>query len=79
MNKLGIDVRTKDKARLMARLRGLVSTVSVQDGGTYHEDPSYSQVWLDTSKTEGELDAWLYGTKGIEYVGTFERKSDEES
>jgi len=71
---LGIDVLTKDKRVLIARLRGLVSTIEVRDGGEYREDAHYSQVWLTTHKTEAELDAWLYKTKGIEYVGTFERK-----
>ena len=76
MNHLGIDVRTKDKKRLIARLKGLVSTVSVEDGGAYYEDLSYSQVWLTTHKTEKELDDWLYKTRGIEYVGTFTRKEE---
>lgn len=74
MNNLGIDVRTKDKKRLIARLLSLVSTVRATDGGAYREDASYSQVWVTTHKTEGELNDWLYTTHGIEYVGTFERK-----
>lgn len=74
---LGIDVRTKDKKKLITRLRGLVSTVSVDDGGEYREDQSYSQVWLTTHKTEKELDEWLYKTRGIEYIGTFTRKEEE--
>ena len=78
MNHIGIDVRTKCKDRLITRLRGLVSTACVTDGGVYHEDASYSQVWLDTSKTEAEVDDWLYKLRpssGIEYVGTFTRKA----
>ena len=73
MNHLGIDVRTTDKKRLITRLKGLVSTVSVQDGGQYREDLSYSQVHITTNKTMRQLDDWLYKTKGIDYVGTFER------
>lgn len=76
MNHFGIDVLTKDKRKLMTRLRGLVSTVSVADGGEYREDSSYSQVWLTTNKTETQIDAWLYKTKGIEYVGVFKREEE---
>ncbi len=77
MNHFGIDVRTKDKRVLIARLKGLVSTVRVSDGGVYREDASYSQVHITTNKSEKELDDWLYSTKGIEYVGVFERKEPE--
>lgn len=76
MNHFGIDVLTKDKRKLMTRLRGLVSTVSVADGGEYREDSIYSQVWLTTNKTETQIDAWLYKTKGIEYVGVFKREEE---
>ena len=69
---LGIDVKTADKRRLITRLKGLVSTVRVEDGGVYHEDPSYTQVWLTTHKTEKEVEDWLYKS-GLDYVGTFER------
>lgn len=74
INALGIDVRTEDKHMLIARLQGLVSTVRLEDGGLYREDPNYSQVWVWTHKDIEALDDWLYKTKGIEYVGTFERK-----
>lgn len=75
MNNLGIDVKTKDKAHLIRRLRALKTTDTVEDGGMYHEDRSYSQVWLTTEWSEKELDDWLYRTKGINYIGTFERLS----
>ena len=74
MNHFGIDVYTKDKAKLIARLKRLVSTITATDGGEYREDKNLSQVHLTTNKTEAQLDAWLYKTKGIEYVGIFERK-----
>lgn len=77
VNHLGIDVRTKDKNKLVARLRSLVSTVSVEDGGLYHEDLTYSQVWVTTHKSMKELDDWLYTLKGIEYIGTWERETNE--
>lgn len=74
-NKLGIDVETRHKANLIRRLATLKTTVSVADGGKYHEDLSFSQVHLETSWSEGDLDLWLYETKGIDYVGTFEMKA----
>ena len=74
MNHFGIDVYTKDKAKLITRLKGLVTTITATDGGAYREDKNLSQVHLTTNKTEAQLDAWLYKTKGIEYVGIFERK-----
>ena len=73
MYQRGIDVETRHKGLLIHRLRALKTTESVEDGGEYYEDRNYSQVWLTTSWTEKELDDWLYRTKGIEYVGTFER------
>ena len=70
---LGIDVKTADKRRLITRLKGLVSTVRVEDGGVYHEDPAYSLVWVTTHKTEQEMDDWLYKS-GLDFIGVFERK-----
>ncbi len=75
MNTLGIDVLTKDKANLIHRLAALKTTESVCDGGMYHEDRSYSQVHLETTWDEDQLDLWLYKTKGIEYVGVFSREA----
>lgn len=78
MNRLGIDVRTKDANKLASRLRRLKSTISVEYGGAYWEDLSYSQVHLTTTWSEVELDDWLYRTKhGCRYVGTFELKRIE--
>jgi len=71
---LGIDVRTKDAGRLRGRLARLKSTLEVSDGGAYREDPTYSQIHLVTTKTEDELDHWLWATKhGCDYVGVFQR------
>lgn len=71
---LGIDVATKDKSKLIVRLARLKTTTSVVDGGQYSQDRNLSQVHIDTTWTEAELDDWLYSTKGIEYVGTFSRE-----
>ena len=77
--KLGIDVFTKDKANIIRKLRRLQTTHEVSDGGMYHEDTNYSQVHLDTDWDEGQLDAWLYQQKGINYVGTWNLGAYEEA
>ena len=76
---LGIDVQTKSLKALIAKLRGLKTTVWCVDGGRYFygEVQPYSQVHLDTFMTESQLDNWLYtSAKGIEYVGTFVRETE---
>jgi hypothetical protein len=73
VNNFGIDVETKDKAKLIRRLRALKTTETAEDGGEYHENRQYSQVWITTSWTPEQLDDWLYRTKGVEYVGIFDR------
>lgn len=73
IHSLGIDVPTKAKCNLIHRLKALNSTLKVQDGGVYHQDDQYSQIHIETAKSEAELDHWLCQTKGIDYVGTFQR------
>jgi hypothetical protein len=70
-NTFGIDVETVNKATVLRRLRALKTTVEARDGGMYHADRTYSQVHVDTTKTEAELESWLYNTKGVEAVGVF--------
>lgn len=64
-----IDTDTSTQKRVMRRLAALKSTEAVSNGGAYREDPRYSQVHVTTTKTEAELDDWLYRTKGIECLG----------
>lgn len=76
IHRIGIDVTTRTQKRLIRRLAALKTTIDVQDGGVYREDTSYSQVHLITTKTEAEVDDWLYKTKDdIDFVGTFELPS----
>jgi len=72
-HKLGIDVMTKTKAAMIRRLKALKSTVSVRDGGVYRECPGYSQVHVETTKSEDELDQWLYKNchHHFDFVGVF--------
>lgn len=81
---IGIDVSTgsldaqghmchnNNKTLLINRLMKLVSTVAVSDGGRYTQDEYHSQVWVDTTKTEEELEHWMW-KNNLSYVGVFER------
>jgi hypothetical protein len=79
VHRLGIDVDTKDMRKLLKRLGDQANTVGLRDGGAYHMDPNFSQLWIDTRWTEKELDDWLYRVKhGCDYVGTWERRPEQE-
>lgn len=72
MNKIGIDVHTKDAIKLIRRLERLVSTRDVAGPFPYREDKNYAQLHLTTALTEKQVEDWLYSTKhGAEYVGTW--------
>ena len=74
--KLGIDVATRDVAKLCRRLNRLASVISATDGGVYWQDQTYSQVHVETSMTEEQLDEWLYNVcHGADYYGTFSREA----
>ena len=68
---VGIDVTTRDAKALIRRLKGLKTSIAVCDGGMYHADLSYSQVWLHTTWSEEQTEAWLYNCR-LDYQGTFE-------
>lgn len=73
INHIGIDVDTHLKARMIAALRRLKSTVSVEDGGKYRESPAQSVVRLSTTLTEEQVDEWACRVKaGSGYIGTFQ-------
>ena len=72
INHIGIDVDTHLKARMIAALRRLKSTVSVEDGGKYRESPAQGVVRLSTTLTEAQVDEWACRAKaGAGYIGTF--------
>ena len=66
-----IDAMTNDKNRIMRRLDRLVSVNSVEDGGHYGCDPAYSQVLVDCTMTEEELEHWLW-KNNFNYIGVVE-------
>lgn len=72
-NHLGIDAPIKAVPNLVKRLKRLKTTECVVDGGAYREEMSISQVLIDTTWTEKELEDWLYKSKGVDFIGTFER------
>lgn len=70
---MGIDVETRSKRNLIRRLNNLKTTIHARDGGEYHEDRSYSQIWLKTELTMDQVETWLYNLKGdyTDYIGCF--------
>ena len=79
-----IDAYTGSAKALIRRLKPLKTTVEVSAGGMYHMDTQYSQVHLTTTKTEAEVDKWLYDMKQpIGYVGVVNKgvivNGDEQS
>lgn len=75
INSLGIDVDTTGKGLLISKLKKLKSTVDCYDGGMYWMDKSYSQVLIQTTLTEDQLDDLLYNMsfpRCFDIVGCFE-------
>lgn len=68
-----IDIATSDVSKMIKRLKGLVSTLAASNGGEYREDNGFSQIRLESTRTEKEVDDWLYSTKGMNYIGVVER------
>lgn len=64
-----IDVESQDVKRLVRRLKRLTSTIEVYSNGEYRHCPGYSQVFIDSTKTEQEIDDWLYQYSNCDYVG----------
>ena len=79
INKLGIDCATRGYKVLIANLKRLKTTISIESMGVYHFNKSYTMLHIDTTMSIGELDNWLYNRNsgGIwESIGTFERKEN---
>jgi hypothetical protein len=67
-----IDTYTKGKGALISKLKKLKTTVSCEDGGEYYQDRSLSQIHIETSWKEDELNEWLWKSKNINYIGVVE-------
>ncbi|NCD12900.1 MAG: hypothetical protein EOL93_10150 [Epsilonproteobacteria bacterium] len=69
MNKLIIDVHTRDVVRIVYQLKRLKSIGEVSYA-EYKECPECSQIVIETKMTEEQMDEWLYKTKSIpDYIG----------
>ena len=64
-----IDVETHDVKRLVRRLKRLNSTIEVYDNGEYTDCTEYSQVFINSTKTEAEIENWLWQYSNCDYVG----------
>ena len=73
-NHLIIDLPTGAAKRVARVLGKLKSTISIGPSSPYREDPSLSQLPVETLWTEDKLEAWCYATKGIDYIGVVAAK-----
>lgn len=67
-----IDVETWAAKETFRRLKALKSTVSIVDMGQYRECPEESQIHLETTLSEKELEDRLYNGN-YEYTGIIEK------
>ena len=72
MNSLFIDVPDKKEGnKIYHKLKRLKSTLSIEKPVNYYFGGIQNEciIRLETTKTETELDNWLYNTKGVDYIG----------
>lgn len=80
INALGIDCSSNGSGALRLALENKKAILRIVDRGEYEFNgpTGYKQLWIDTTMTEDELDAWCCKVKaGAAYVGTFVRRSDQ--
>jgi hypothetical protein len=73
-----VDVTTADKQELMSALKGVSGITSVEDGGVYLEDNTYSQVHIEALNAVWslkQLDELLY-ILNYDVVGIVEANHD---
>jgi hypothetical protein len=73
-NSLIIDLPTGAAKRVARVLGKLKSTIAVGPAAPYLEDPTFSQLPVETLWTVEKLEGWCYATKGIDYVGVVAAK-----
>lgn len=73
MNRLFIDVPNKAAGNVIFnRLKSLKTTSEVTRPVNYQfcgQTQNECQMLLVTTKTEKEVDDWLYASKGVDYIG----------
>lgn len=66
-----IDTKTKEHKLIIRRLKHLKSTCYIQDNGQYNNCPECSQLSVESTLSEDELDNWLY-ENNLDYIGVVE-------
>lgn len=66
-----IDTNTKGHKLIVRRLSSLKSTIAIQDNGQYNYCPECSQLSVESTLTEDELDNWLW-KNNLDYIGVVE-------
>lgn len=68
---VGIDVETRQAARLCSALRRWKDVITVEHGGRYREDRSYSQVHIWTTLPLAEVERRLDALNHVDHIGVF--------
>lgn len=66
MNRIGVDIRGKSaKNMIVSKLKKLKTTINLDDMGEYFFSGTtgWYKIIIDTTKTEVEVDAWLYNLR----------------
>lgn len=71
LHAVGIDVETRQAARLRRVLRRWTAVRRVEDGGPYREDRSYSQVHIWTTLPLAEVERRLDALNHVDHIGVF--------
>ena len=71
VNTIGMDVQTNMARAVVRALRRLKSTVAVSRGDIYRNAEEYCQIYVRTTKTEEEMDAWADGTRLGQFIVGF--------
>ncbi len=57
---LRVEVYTQEKNVVIGRLKALMTTVVIEDMGELWEDPVFSALNITTTKTDVDMDRWLW-------------------
>ena len=71
LHAVGIDVETRQAARMRRVLRRWKAVRRVEDGGQYREDRSYSQVHIWTTLPIAEVERRLDALNHVDHIGVF--------
>ena len=60
MHKLYMDVSTSEANMILRRIKKLKDTLFAESDGAYHQCRNWSRLYIETTKTEEEMDDWSY-------------------